>query len=603
MDNTHSKPLDRATHYGLIIIAVIQGYALYFLHLSLTEEVWPSTDMRWLKAFYTVAIGVPAFFYLGMERLRDKRNPVTAILLALLLFVLGWHLGWVENAMDVPNQYAHEFTPPFVFSLGIALFIFAFFYRTWCTNGHLRFDYKQLLAFSWQHALTLGLLGLFVGVFWLLLLLWGSLFDAIGVGFFEELFEQRAFIYPVTWLVLGFGLVLIRNRIRLVATVQFMCEALTKALLPLAALIVTLFLATLPITGLQPIWDTGNAAFLMMALTLVLLFFFNAVLGGDTEHPPYPLPLRLFVFLAIALLPVSTLLATWALWLRIDQYGLTPDRLWAGVILLLIAGYTFSYAALILWKRTQSVHHIQTANTWLALVIACIMILVNTPVADLRAWSAQSQAERLLSGEVEVDKFDYAYMRFSLGAYGVEALREIEKSEFAKDKPEIAKRIAAAMAQKNRWSEEPIVDKNDLAAVAELITVTPTDTTLPEDLLKLIINDQTQCLNTTESCWAIKLPGADDGADWLLLRKTNHCSYGAAYAQRGDQWLKMGTVGTSGCCVDAASELNGQIPTRIPGPFLAYAGGSCLYSITADKDYLRGLVPQAVPGAIGEGGM
>jgi hypothetical protein len=605
MDNTHSKPLDRATHYGLIIIAVAQGYALYFLHLALSEDVWPSTDLRWLKALYTVAVGLPAFFYLGIDHLQNRRNYFTAAALAVVLFVLGWHLGWMESTMGLPTRYQHEFTPAFLLSLGVALFILAFFYRAWSAGGHLRFGYRQLLEFSWEQALTLGLLALFVLAFWLLLWLWAGLFDAIGVGFFKELFEEPAFIYPVTWLVLGFGLVLIRNRIRLVATVQFMCEALIKALLPLAALIVVLFLSTLPFTGLQPIWDTGNAAFLMMALTLVLLFFFNAVLGGDIEQPPYPLPVRLFVLLAVALLPVSTLLAVWALWLRIDQYGLTPDRLWAGVILLLTAGYTFSYAVLILWKRTQSVRHIQTANKWLALMIVCVMVLVNTPVADLRAWSAQSQAERLLSGEVDVEKFDYAYMRFSLGAYGVRALREIEASEFATDKPEIAKRIAAAMAQKNRWSDEPIVDKNDLAAVAELISVVPADTTLPEDLLKLIIDDQRRCLNATESCRAIKLPGADDGADWLLLRKAHgHCSYGAAYVQRGDQWLKMGSLSTSGCCEEAAKDSDhDEIPTRIPGPFLAYTGRSCLYSITADKDYLRGLVPQAVPGVADDGGI
>ena len=600
MDNTHSTPLDRTTHYGLIILAVAQGYALYFLHLALSENVWPSTDLRWLKALYTVAVCLPVFFYLGMEQLQNRRNYITAAALAVVLFVLGWHLGWVESPTDLPTRYRHEFTPAFVLSLGVALFILAFFYRAWSVTGHLRFDYKQLLAFSWQQALTLGLLGLFVSAFWLLLCLWGGLFDAIGINFFEELFEQRTFIYPVTWLVLGFGLVLIRNRIRLVATVQFMCEALIKALLPLTALIVVLFLGTLLFTGLQPIWDTGSAAFLMMALTLVLLFFFNAVLNDYAETPPYPLPVRLFVLAAVALLPISTLFAAWALWLRIDQYGLTPDRLWAGVILLLTACYTFSYAILILWKRTQSIRHIQTANTWLALVIVCVMVLVNTPVADLRAWSAQSQAARLLNGEVEIEAFDYAYMRFSLGAYGVRALHEIEQSEFAKDKPEIAKRIAAAMAQKSRWSDEPIVNKEDLAAVAALIDVVPTGTNLPEDLLKLIIDDQSRCLNATEPCRAIKLPGADDGADWLLLRKAySDCSYGAAYVQRGDQWLKMGSLNTSGCCKDnTSSDLeDDEIPTRIPGPFLAYAGGSCLYSITADHNYLQSLVPHAVPGA------
>lgn len=95
-------------------------------------------------------------------------------------------------------------------------------------------------------------------------MLWGALFDAVGVVFFKELFREPAFVYPVTWLVLGMGLALIRGRIRLVATVQFMCEALIKALLPLAAFIAVLFLSMLPFIGLQPIWDTGKAAAMMM---------------------------------------------------------------------------------------------------------------------------------------------------------------------------------------------------------------------------------------------------------------------------------------------------------------------------------------------------
>lgn len=595
MDDTPSARLDPFTHYGLILLAVVQGYALYFLHLALTEEVWPATDMRWLKAFYTLVIGLPAFLYLGVEQFKDKRNIAAAAVLGIVLFILGWHLGWVEDVKGIPQHSKHEFTAPFVFSLGVTLFILAFFYRAWSVTGLLRFEYDKLIAYSWQQALTLGLLGLFVGVFWLLLTLWGGLFNAIGVGFFKELFKEPAFIYPVTWLVLGLGLVLVRNRIRLVATVQFMCEALIKALLPLAAAIVVLFLLTLPFTGLQPIWDTGSAAFMMMALTLVLLFFFNAVLSDGDNQPPYPLPIRLFVFAAVALLPISTLLAVWALWLRIDQYGLTPDRLWAGIILLLTAGYTFSYAALILWKRTRSIPSIQTANKRLALVIAGCLILVNTPLADPRAWSAQSQASRLLSGEVDINKFDYTYMRFSLGAYGARALEEIKESEFAKSNPEVVKRIDAVKKQEHRYSPAPIVDKTDLAAVESVFDITPKEARMPEGLMEVIIEDQDHCLKKTNECRAIKLPSDDDGAAWLVFSKNhNDCAFGLAYRLHEGRWLKMGRLSGTGCCQPNELSKGEEKLSRVHGPFLAYSNSECVYSIVPDDDYIkRHLWPRA----------
>lgn len=586
MDDKQSSHLDSSTRYGLITLALVQGYALYFLHLSITEEAWPATDMRWLKAFYTLVIGLPAFFYLGMERFKDKRNAVTAVVLGTVLFVLGWHLGWTESVQGVSPSEKHRFTPPFVISLGVALFILAFFYRSWSITGRLRFHYSRLLAFSWEQALTLGLLGLFIGVFWLLLQLWAGLFNAIGVSFFKELFRQPPFVYPVTWLVLGLGLVLIRNRIRLVATVQFMCEALIKALLPLAAFMIVLFLAALPFTGLKPVWDTGSAAFLMMALTLILLFFFNAVLSGSTDTPQYPYPLRVSVLTAVALLPICTLVAAWALWLRIAQYGLTPDRIWAFVVLLLIAGYTFSYSALILWKRTDSIRYIQTANKGLALVIAGVLILVNTPLADPRAWAAQSQASRLLSGDVSVEEFDYAYMRFSLGAHGVRALREIEASEFAEENPEVSQYIAAAMKQENRYSKAPLVDRNDLAAVANVLDVTPAGEVIPEPLLKLIAENQLTCTTRSDHCEALKLTGTDDGADWLVFQGPRHCAYGSAYTMHNGQWVVMGQVNSLGCC----HENNAVVSERIPGPFLAYTKDGCIYSVQADERYLRRLV-------------
>lgn len=264
--------LDPASRYGLIALAIVQGYALYFLHLALDQTVWPATDVSWLKALYTAAIGLPVFFYLGMERLKDRRNLYAGAVLGVLLLFLGWYLGWVEEGASTLKRNRHPFTTAFVVSVGVALFISSMLFRTWTTSATLRFHYDRMLSLSWQNALTIGQLGLFVGVFWLLLFLWGGLFAAIGIDFFKELFNSLAFVYPVTWLVIGLGLVLIRDRIRLIATVQFMCEALIKALLPLAAAITLLFLATLPITGVQPVWDTGRAAALMMALTVYCCF-------------------------------------------------------------------------------------------------------------------------------------------------------------------------------------------------------------------------------------------------------------------------------------------------------------------------------------------
>src|SRR5690606_8351698 len=86
MTTTTETQLDSATRYGLVALAITQGYALYFLHLAVENTFWPVTELPWLKAFYSVAIGLPVFFYLGMERLNDRRTLIAGAGLGVLLF-------------------------------------------------------------------------------------------------------------------------------------------------------------------------------------------------------------------------------------------------------------------------------------------------------------------------------------------------------------------------------------------------------------------------------------------------------------------------------------------------------------------------------------
>lgn len=587
MTTTTETQLDSATRYGLVALAITQGYALYFLHLAVENTFWPVTELPWLKAFYSVAIGLPVFFYLGMERLNDRRTLIAGAGLGVLLFGLGWHLGWVEQGASTSNYNRHPFTPAFVVSVGVALFILNMLFRTWAAEGGPRLRYERMLSFSWQQALTIGQLGLFIGVFWLLLFLWGGLFSAIGIGFFKELFDSIAFIYPVTWLVMGLGLIVIRERIRFIATVQVMCEVLIKALLPLAAGIVLLFLATLPFTGVQPVWDTGSAATLMMLLTLVLLFFFNAVLlNSDQDYRP---SLRYFVMVAVASLPVSSLLAAWALWLRIDQYGLTVDRLWAATVLLLICGFSFSYALLIVWRRNECLAPIRAANRWLAVFVVGVLLVVNSPLADLRKWAAESQAERLLDGRTSPSGFDYAYLRFGLGTYGMRALEQIADSELAKREPEITRRVAAVRKQEHRWSREPEVDLADMPAVASMLHSTEA---LPEALLARIATSQKDCMQSEAECMAIRpslAPEQTRAVDWLVFRTARYIS-GSAYKLEDGQWLEMGTVSSN--CRPETDFRRPEHLDRVDGPFLAYYFKNCFYRVTPTDAHLRQLARQ-----------
>ncbi|ASK19578.1 DUF4153 domain-containing protein [Halomonas sp. N3-2A] len=588
MDDNRLNTLDRSTSIGLILIALFQGVALYALHLAVEHAHWLATDQRWLGALYSITIVVPAFYLISMVRLRERINLIPLLLIPLL-FWMGWHLGWATPMPEVPYQNSQPLTASFCMTVGVAMFILALFFRSSASSGTWPKAYQPLLNYSWEFALTIAQVSLFIGVFWAILGLWGALFAAIGIDFFARVFQEPVFIYPVTWLILGIVVVMIRNRFRFLASVRLMCEALIKTLLPLVALVILLFFAVLPWTGLEPIWDTGKAAQILMALMLTLLLFFNAVFHQTQGNPPYPVWLRNTVLMAVVLLPIGSLLAAWALWLRIDQYGLSLDRLWAGLLQALTAAFTFSYSLILLWRRQAALPSLHRVNKWLALLVASVLMLVNTPLADMRHWSAQHQVNRLLDGHTAVEDFDFRYLRYRLGQPGNLALQELAESEFAQAHPELKRRVELHIKQAQSGNTESLVDTNDLGELAQQFRISPEMATMPESLLVLLANQDLMCLNQPDPCRAVRIDD-DPSIQWLIYDQ--YTFQAKAYAESNQAWHWVGGLVSLGSeqkhhaeeCLHSYSYSKLQ---RIPESLNIYRTGSCLHFLRPSLEFVR----------------
>jgi hypothetical protein len=99
-------------------------------------------------------------------------------------------------------------------------------------------------------------------------------------------------------------------------------------------------------------------------------------------------------------------------------------------------------------------------NVGLAGMIAAVLLLATSPILDPKRVSVASQVERLRSGKVAGTAFDYDYLRFDLGRYGISALNEL-KAGADKD---IARNAATALAKINRWGRGPGVPPEQLAS-------------------------------------------------------------------------------------------------------------------------------------------
>ena len=103
----------------------------------------------------------------------------------------------------------------------------------------------------------------------------------------------------------------------------------------------------------------------------------------------------------LALLPVFTGLAFYATGLRILQYGLTPERINAVVVVFVLGLYAVLYCYAVIRHRQDWPATIQGVNPMLAAVVVAAAILIQTPVIDAYRISAAGQYQRLVSGDAD----------------------------------------------------------------------------------------------------------------------------------------------------------------------------------------------------------
>lgn len=583
----NNSNLSREDRLALIVLAIVQSLLLLFLHKAINHTLWPSTSPEWLYALYTLTLGLPLFLYLGFTHWKHKANGVAAVFLGLVLFGVGWHNGWLTAPTLGETDYRY-YGGTWILgtSLFVALFIVGFFFRTWFEQGRL--DYGGLLLNSWRNALSLSFLCLFIGVFWLLLFLWAGLFKILDIDFFADLFGEPGFIYPVTGLVGGWGLGLIRDRESLIVTVRNLCESLTQALLPLVSFILILFLAALPFTGLEPLWNTGFAASLMLWLAVILLYFFNVAIAEHERPFSGSVWLYRLMLLALLLLPLAVFLAGWSLGVRIEQYGLTVSRLWGLLVTAFLALFSLGYAVLIGLHRGVSLARVRQWNTSLGAALVVVLILVHTPLLDFHRLATASQIARLEQGVTQPEEFDARYLRFDLGAYGINALKALQASEQVAGNSQLKNRIERALKASSRWEQQMPAQQDDLQWRRGRFRLLPGTEVSDQFLATLDLQEQTlqTCLRGEVHC----VLGDLEYRDQRYRVTTSTRSYWArsrAWQWVQGQWRELGQVQRFGCSESSPVNLDQPFQAIESDFFLFTQEGGCLYQIQPSSDYVR----------------
>ncbi|ELQ7905021.1 DUF4153 domain-containing protein [Citrobacter freundii] len=415
-----SAEISRTTRLGMIFIGLLQGALCYLLMTYLV----PHND-GWLFYGMPATIAITSALLLTVVSFKQRALWYWMALIFVVVLAMSVWLKWQVEDSDKWRQ--HEV---FMF-YGWRLLLMAMLALPWIqyslhvSREQARYPhfYRQL----WLNALTLLIVFVANGLFWLVLLLWSEMFKLVGILFFNTLFfDTDWFGYVAFGLITALAVVLARTQSRLATAVQKLLTFIATGLLPLVALLALMFILTLPFTGLEAISQRVSAAGLMSTLTLLLLLLMAIVREPQKEALPYPGALRYLIKCSLIVAPIYMLIAGWSLWVRIQQYGWTPERLYGVLVVVVLLVWSFGYLVSILRRGRNPLELQGPVILGVSLLALGLLVLLSSPVIDAWRISVSSHMGLYLSGKIKPDQVSL-YMLDHSGKPGRAALEALQK--------------------------------------------------------------------------------------------------------------------------------------------------------------------------------
>lgn len=531
-DNTETQaiagpdPLRRRLIFCAVGLA--QGIAFYLLGEFGTGWI-PAAPLRGAVGLFCGL--APVLAYLTFDRRRWMETVAFALGLALITAALHF---WIADGVDLQPPTLGNVLLYSALITALIAYIALPFFQIWVVSRQFRFPYGGLFGHAWNNGLGMLAALVFVGALWLLLWLWAALFRLVDIDFFGRVFEQAWFAQPVSCLAFALGIALLRERERIIRSIQALVFALTTALAPVLPAAAVLFLILLPFAGLQTLWRTGHATVILLLVIAIGVLLANAIVRDGAAERPAARVTAWPVMALLIVMPLFTGLAFYAAGLRILQHGLTPDRFYAVVAIFVLGVYAVVYCYAVVRHKLAWGRAVPNYNPLLAAVVVAVAVLVQTPLLDPYRLSAAEQYQRLASGRADPAMFDYGFLKYRLGAPGRRALARIRTDAGTADRAMVDKRLTTLDAATDYFAWKRALDRVTLAQsvdrfglLLDYVLVLPDGKVLPDGFETYLRANQGALLE-----WCHKAPiercaivvadlAGDDTPEPVFVRKWN----------------------------------------------------------------------------------
>lgn len=526
------------------LTGTVQGWVLWWLWRASEHRQWPATEPIIQMALLYAALAAPLVIYFtqNIERLPAWVRRAAVGVYLVLYAALGAYTAWAAGAVNLETGIKFADVPAalvlgFV-SLGL-LCGFDFETRRW--------RYERLFNYAWRNGILLATAWAMVGVVWLVLFAGAGLMSLIGVKWVMEMIRKPVFIFPVTGLVVAAAFALGLARAAMTEAIRRFWLSIASWLLPLVLFFAVLWVLAVPFTGLEPLFKTKNAAFMMLAFTALAVKFSNCAYQDGEVAWPYPQWLSRATQGAWLALLVVVAIAWWALGQRIAQHGLSEQRLWAGLAATLAVIYAVGYS--LSWLNRKSWMQAMAPTNIVAALVLCLALLAFlSPVANIRQLAVSAHISHVTQAKGTQEP-DWDYLRWNSGRFGREALQALAAGTGVPEGQTWAKQATRALAQTSRYDNKPEILSEQ--ALAEKFVVFPKGRSLPESFVQHAKStnqawELKRCLKAVGTCpvWLGDLNG--DAQEELVLFNPGPGWNGTLFMQTKEGWRHAGNVSARG---------------------------------------------------------
>jgi len=444
-------------------IGALAGLLIYLVTRGNPDVPWQMATAAFLF-FGSIAIGFT------LEENRWKAPSLFALAVGVVMAGLAWRA--VRYGDSLPDEQYGFAAGVIASGLALPLFQADFLKRRMATS------YADLHHHVWTDAISAAGALAFTGLSWLVLALLSELFHLLKIDLLRDLMNEEWFGWTFSGLAFGAALGTLRNQTRILGTMQTVVLLVLSLLAVPLALGLLLFLLATAISGPDVLWEATRSAtpVLLTCAAGAWVLASTIVRYEDTAMSRNRVMRVAALVLAVVILPLAVF-AAFSMGLRLNQYGLAPERLWGLVAIVVACVYGGGFwVALVRGRKGQWAAMMRRANFNLGLFVCAFALLLALPVFDFGAISTRNQIARLESGKVSAEDFDYAALRWDFGEPGRKALAKL-----AAGGGKSAELAVAAQKQETRpygWARE-IRSEEDFK-----LTVSPDDA----GLRKLVVD-------------------------------------------------------------------------------------------------------------------